>query len=77
MKMRYKLLAAFTGALSISIVLFLFFCYYSLHNGFFSGISREDMKQALAQGEQLFSETGDEVTVLQELEAYYEDMDFA
>lgn len=77
MKMRYKLLAAFTGALSISMVLFLFFCYYSLHNGFFSGISREDMKQALVQGEQLFSETGDEVTVLQELEAYYEDMDFA
>lgn len=77
MKMRYKLLAAFTGALSISMVLFLFFCYYSLHNGFFSGISREDMKQALVQGEQLFSETEDEVTVLQELEAYYEDMDFA
>lgn len=77
MKMRDKLLLAFVGALSVSMTVFLFFCYYSLHSGYFSGVSREDMKQALVQGQQLLAEIEEEAVVLQKLEAYYEDMDFA
>lgn len=77
MKMRYKLLLAFVSALTVSMIVFLFFCYYCLHNGYFSGVSRDDMIHALAKGEQLFSQTDDKVIVLQELEADYEDMDFA
>ena len=77
MKMRYKLLFAFVSALTVSMIVFLFFCYYCLHSGYFSGVSRDDMIHALAQGEQLFSQTDDKVIVLQELEEDYEDMDFA
>lgn len=77
MKMRYKLLLAFVSALTMSMIVFLFFCYYCLHSGYFSGVSRDDMIHALAQGEQLFSQTDDKVIVLQELEADYEEMDFA
>lgn len=77
MKMRYKLLLAFVSALTVSMIVFLFFCYYCLHNGYFSGVSRDDMIHALAKGEQLFSQTDDKVIVLQELEADYEEMDFA
>lgn len=78
MKMRYKMLIAFTGALTLSVTLFMFFCYYSLHSGYFSGISREDMQKALEQGEQLLAETDYHIAdVLPCLENTYEDMDFA
>lgn len=78
MKMRYKMLIAFTGTLTLSVTLFMFFCYYSLHSGYFSGISQEDMKKALERGEQLFVETDYHIAdVLQCLENTYEDMDFA
>ena len=77
MKMRYKILFACIGALTVSMTVFLFFCYYCLHSGYFSGSSRSEMTQALEQGEQLFSKTGDSGTVLHELEEIYADMDFA
>ncbi len=77
MKMRDKLLLAFVGALTVSMTVFLLFCYYCLHSGYFSGISREDMKQALTQGQQLLAETEMQEEVLQKLEADYKEMDFA
>ena len=87
MIMRYKLLVAFVGALTVSATIFLLFSYYSLHSGYFSGVSRDDMKKALAQGEMLLTEMDEEtlrisrcemgMSVLQVLEADYKDMDFA
>ena len=78
MKMRYKMLIAFVGAITMSTTLFLFFSYYCLHSGYFSGISHEEMRQALTHGEELLSETDfDTESVLKSLESLYEDMDFA
>lgn len=87
MIMRYKLLVAFVGALTVSATIFLLFSYYSLHSGYFSGVSRDDMKKALAQGEMFLTEMDEEtlrisrcemgMSVLQVLEADYKDMDFA
>lgn len=77
MKMRDKLLLAFVGALTVSVTLFLLFCYYCLHSGYFSGISREDMKLALTQGQLLLAETEMQEEVLQKLETDYQEMDFA
>lgn len=77
-KMRYKMLIAFVGAITMSVTVFLFFSYYCLHSGYFSGISHEEMRQALTYGEELLSETDfNTESVLKSLESIYEDMDFA
>ena len=77
MKIRTKLTMAFLGSLSISVLIFLLLCYYGLHIGYFSGVSRTDMKQALIRGQILCTETDNYETTLQILEAEYIDMDFA
>lgn len=77
MKTHYKMIIAFIGTLVISTFLFIVFCYYSLHNGYFSGISYDDMREALTQGEHILSETDNSVDALQRLEDTYEDMEFA
>lgn len=77
MKIRTKLTMAFLGSLSISVLIFILLCYYGLHIGYFSGVSRTDMKQALIRGQILCTETDNYETTLQILEAEYIDMDFA
>lgn len=76
MKIRYKLLLVFLGALTLSMTLFLFLSYYCLNKGYFSGISHDDMRAALVKGEQILPYEAS-VIGLQELENSYKDMDFA
>ncbi|MDD6481144.1 MAG: HAMP domain-containing sensor histidine kinase [Lachnospiraceae bacterium] len=77
MKIGRKLFGTFVGVITVSMIVFLLFCYYCLNVGYFSGISHNDMKQALAQGEQFLLNGEDEMQSLKQLKNSYTGMDFA
>lgn len=77
MRLRYKMLLAFFGSLAISVTIFLFFSYYILKSGYYSGVSAEDMRQALNYGREMILGGEDVQNVLDDLQTQYENMDFA
>lgn len=77
MKNSMKMVLAFLSAFIISGIIFLLFCYYCIHSGYFSGISHSDMMDALNRGSALMEQTTEKDVVLRQLESEFRDMDFA
>lgn len=51
MRLKSKVLVLFLSAITLSMFLFLLFCYDVLHNGYYSGINENQMKQVLYEAE--------------------------
>ena len=49
MSLKQKVMGSFFFSLSLAMVLFLFFFYYAIHEGWYAGISAQDMTAALQE----------------------------
>lgn len=56
MKIRAKITGAFLGTITVAVFLFLIFCYYMIHHGYYSGVNAYEIRRVLGEAETRFEQ---------------------